>query len=60
MFEHEKGVLTQRFAAERDHLVRSYENQLSSAEARLRDALEEQEKIAEERRMQHQEVEPVV
>nr|CAB3229848.1 centrosomal protein of 112 kDa-like [Phallusia mammillata] len=56
MYEHEKGILSQRSNSERDHIVREYEKQLSSSEVRLREALEEQEKIAEERRVQHQEV----
>ncbi|XP_076808963.1 centrosomal protein of 112 kDa-like isoform X1 [Clavelina lepadiformis] len=56
MYEHDVGVMTQRYTVDRDKLVRDYENQLSSGESRLRDALEQQEKIAEERRLQHQEV----
>ena len=56
MAEQDKLSLSDRLTTERDNLIKEYEGQLSLAESRLRDALEQQEKIAEERRAQHQEV----
>lgn len=36
--------------------MKNYEEQLSNSEARLRENLEQQERLAEDRRSQHQEV----
>nr|XP_018666666.1 centrosomal protein of 112 kDa [Ciona intestinalis] len=55
MQEHEKEVDHQRATSEHEKVVRDYEHQLSQSEARLRESLEEQERIAEERKLQHQE-----
>ena len=60
MTEQEKVLLNERFTTERDNLIKEYEGQLSLGESRLRDALEQQERIAEERRAQHQEVKRVL
>ena len=54
--EQDKVSLNERLTTERDNIVKEYEGQLSLAESRLRDALEQQEKIAEERRAQNQQV----
>lgn len=55
-YEREKAQLVQEAITERDKCSKTYEKQLEDAERRLRSTLEEHERVAEERKMQNQEV----